>query len=169
MKLVRLIYSLSVFGCLAFGGEIRQDQGARPTGVSTWRQVMYLGGHPDVRTPLRKWDNTLSVSAERIELKLRNGKIIEVEPRRVVSLAFEGRRYGRDMNAVDFAVLGALYGGLGIVAGWRSYITKEHFIALEYVLPDNRPAGLLLRAHKNNYRAIEEALLSAMKVQPVPH
>ena len=36
--------------------------------------------------------------------------------------------------------------------------TKLHFVGIEYALPDGKKGGLLLQAHKDNYRGLLTAL-----------
>jgi hypothetical protein len=158
--------SVLLVAALALSARLLISQGAPTEAPLTWQHVMYLGGHPDLRTPSRTWDNTLTVRKDRIVLKLHRGDVIEVNPQRITALAFEGRRYGKTFG--QYVGSAVALGTAGVIATAIAANKKEHFVGIEYLLPDGRPAGLLLRLHKENYVPIGESIRRIADAKPLP-
>src|SRR5438034_2329022 len=124
-----------------------------------WKQVQYLGGAVGVREKSVTWDNTLVVAPTTIKL-LKGGKLLfEIETARVTSLYYAGRRHNALTEVGKGVSRGAVI-GVGVVALIALFKGNEteHLIAIEYELPNGTGSGVLLRAHKNNYQEIVDAL-----------
>ena len=127
------------------------------TGTQTWDKVKYMGGGPDVTTtnwerrrfaPLT-WNSRLTVSAQAIELKLADGRAIQIDPARVTAVGYNGRTYVRgELTAII------------VILPWLVPQKVQHYISIQYTLPSGLESGLLLQAHKNNYEAIFAAVKS---------
>jgi hypothetical protein len=130
-------------------------------GARSWDKVQYLGGAVGVRARSPRWDNTLTVGPQTVEIRMRDGTRVEVGIDRIIAITYEGMRWKRQGLLLLFqGPLGApLADGLTGTA---------HFIAIEYALPNGGHSAFLLRAHKDNYREILAALHSVIPLEPKP-
>jgi hypothetical protein len=133
---------------------------------TSWKNVQYLGGALGVRGTWHNWDNKLVVSEKIIQLSLKRGPTIEIDPANVVALSYAGKRLFPDVkkkNAAEVAATVLTLGLFGLAADSRG--PMSHYIAIEYLLPDGRSSAILVRAHKDNYQAILKALRSATRIK----
>lgn len=148
-----LVVSLSLGQFVGISG-----QAATP---STFDRVQYLGGAAGFRGTSYRWDNKLTVSPTRIQMKDRKGVLLfEIEPFRISRLSYIDDSNGSvpppPSSPWDFVPF-------RVVDPPRTTRAEHHLIALEYVLDDCRPAAVLLRAHKDNYKEVMTALSVAHK------
>jgi hypothetical protein len=128
-----------------------------PPAERAWTKIMYFGGAPGIRGVSTSWDNLLRVSPTKISLNLKDGQFFEVDTSRITSLTYAGgKRTNQGAAAVGF-IAGGLLGGL-LASGIKS---TDHFLVLEFLLPNDRPGGLLLRLHKDSYDEIVTFLETA--------
>ena len=126
------------------------------TPVNAWSNVMYLGGVAGVRGKSLEWDNTLTVSPDKIRFAGKKVRF-EIDTRSVRRLIYRGHQHANDgAAAVGFGAAGLL----GALVGSRLKST-DHYLEIAYELPDKSPAGLLLRLHKENQQAIIDAMHAA--------
>lgn len=121
---------------------------------NSWNKVRYNAGTVQTTIKPDDWDNTLTVTPEVITFKLKDGQMIEVDPKTVTSLSYGQEAHRRVGTMVALAVLispAALFG--------LFHKTKLHFIGIEYE-KDGKKGGLLIQGHKDNYRGILLALKS---------
>lgn len=121
---------------------------------NTWSKVRYNAGTVQTNTKPDDWNNSLTITADLITFKLKDGQKIEIDPKTVTSLSYGQEAHRRVGTMVALAVLispAALFG--------LFHKTKLHFIGIEYE-NDGKKGGLLLQGHKDNYRGILLALRS---------
>lgn len=145
MKFIRstLVVSLSV-ALLAYG------QG------NTFDKIRYNGGTVQTSVKPDDWGNHLAVTADLIRLQLKDGQAVDIDPRSVTGLSY-GQEAHRRVGT--FLALGILISPVALFGLFHK--TRLHYIGIECKTPDGRPSGLLLQAHKNNYRAVLMALRGA--------
>ena len=140
----------------------------------SWNRVRYLGGVPGLGATGKRalaWANTLTISRASVQLKLSDGPRITIQPDRITAVTYGGRRH---MNDTIFAIGAAASGIVGLAslgggtAGGLTAKSTDHFVGIEYVQPDGVASGLLLQAHKSNYREIVDALKATTKLKDVP-
>jgi len=126
-------------------------------------KVQYLSGGGLRSEPAASWKNDLpswkdrlTVTPERIELRLRDGRVVQIEPARVTALTYAGIRRRRDEVIALAVVTTGLAGGLAATAAAPK--SASHLIEIDFTLADGPAAAILLRAHKSNYEAILTAL-----------
>jgi hypothetical protein len=108
---------------------------------NSWDKVRYNGGTLSTEVSIEDWGNHLSVTSGEVRLLLKDGKTILIKPSNITGL-----RYGQEAHRRV---------GVGLF-----HKTKLHYIAIEYNLVGGQKAGVLLQGHKDNYRAILQALKS---------
>ena len=162
MKIARVLgfALLAAVGCWNAQG---QTVSLKDT-VHIWEKVRYEGGGVGITTDRRRlttWNNRLTISSQNIELQLENGPSIRIDPARVVAVTYNQRAYFRtELMAVATVSLGA-----GMLLPLLTPKTIQHYIGIQYTLPDGTQAGLLLQADKTNHEAIFAALKAVTKVQ----
>jgi hypothetical protein len=124
-------------------------------GEQTWTRVQYHGGALGVEETSRNWKNRLTVSPGAITLTDGKRVFFEIPPDRVTALAYQGVNY---VTGKEVAYHSVLEGAFALIPGLFLLHQKDHFLAIEYKLPDGRPSAVLLRLHKENFRQIQEAL-----------
>ena len=132
----------------------RQDvDKSQPPAPRTWSNVMYLGGVAGIRGKSLDWNNTLTVSATAIRFEGRGKQPIrfEISTASIRAMDYSGHKRG---NADNGNFIGGLAGGL-IGSSIKS---TDHYVLLEYLLPDGSPSAVLLRLHKDNQEEIIAAL-----------
>ena len=145
---------LLLFSCLALG---QVDQTGGTQGPRTWRPVGYLGGAVGVPREggVRDiWKTTITISPELVELKLKSGRTVLIECRKIVTLNYAGRRR---VNDEAMALGGALFSVAGLAVG-STFRSTDHYLGIEYATSDGRPSAVLLQLHKDNYKEIIAAL-----------
>jgi hypothetical protein len=86
--------------------------------------------------------------------------LIEIDPEWVTALHYSGSKAVR-AGTSSAVMMAAPVVGLLIMTAAKS---TSHHIGIEYVLPDGRSTGILIRADKKNYTAILEALKVVTKI-----
>lgn len=128
--------------------------------TKTWTNVMYLGGAVGVRGKSMVWDNVLTVSPDAIKLARKDSVVIfEIRPSSVQGLTYSGQRHAND-GAV---IAGAAAGLAGMLLG-STIKSTDHYVILEYTLPNGSQSAVLLRLHKDNQREILDALRSVTNI-----
>ena len=122
---------------------------------NSWDKVRYNGGTVQTKVGPKDWGNRLTITSDRIALKLKDGQALEIPTSAVTGLSYgqEAHRRVGTMVALAFLTPLALFG--------LFHKTRLHFIGIEYKTLDGKGAGLLLQGDKNNYRAILVALKGA--------
>ena len=122
----------------------------------SWK-VQYFGGAIDVSQKNERWKNTLTISGHRILLQLESGASIEIDPAQIIAVGYAGIAMHREGTAAALIVAGAAAPGIAVLFAAKS---TSHFIGLEFVSKDGVKTGVLLRAHKGDYKEIVESLQS---------
>jgi len=122
---------------------------------NSWDKVRYNGGTIATKVDPKNWDNKLTISSDEIKFELKDKQMVVIDPKKVSALSYgqEAHRRVGTMIALSILVSPAALFGL-------FHKTKLHFIGIDYETADGKKAGLLLQGHKNNYRAILQALKS---------
>lgn len=122
---------------------------------NAWKKVRYQGGTLETKVDPDEWGNSLRITPDLIQLRLKDGQVVEIEPRTITAISYgqEAHRRVGTMVALSIILLSPeiLFGLL--------HKTRKHYIGIEYTL-DGKRSGLLLQAHKDNYRAILHSLKS---------
>lgn len=151
----------------------------------TWTKVQYLGGALGVRREAVTWKNVLLVSSEVIQLSSKDKVLFEIDPKRVTALAYERQKLftrseiaGGAAGGVTQSVSTAAATGTAVAPAVGAAVvvpfivvmmnSAEHYIAIEYTLPDGRASGVLLRADKSNFKDIVRALRSVTGITEAP-
>ncbi len=146
------------------GQEARTDK-------RTWRKVQYLGGALGVPKKSLTWKNDLVVSPEVIQLSSKGRVLFRIDPKQVTALAYERQRVWKPSHVAGAALIGAAtpFGAAPLaILSLASKNNTEHYIAIEYTLPDGHGSGVLLRADKSNFKEIVSALRSVTGVTETP-
>jgi len=119
---------------------------------NTFNKIRYNGGTIETKVDPEDWGNRLTVTSELIELQLKDGQILKIDPKLVSGLSYgqEAHRRVGTMVVLGIFFWPALFG--------LFHKTRQHFIGIEYTTAEGKKAGLLLQGHKDNYRAVLMAL-----------
>jgi hypothetical protein len=123
---------------------------------STFKDIRYNGGTLQTKVDPHDWGNKLTVTSDEITLDLKDGQSIKIDPKRVTALSYGQEAHRRVGTMV---ALGILFAPLALFGLFHK--TRLHFIGIEYNIEDGKKAGLLIQAHKDNYRGVLEALRGA--------
>jgi PEGA domain-containing protein len=115
-------------------------------------KVRYNGGSVASKVDAKDWGNTLSITADSINLQLKDGVKVDIAPKSVTSLSYGQEAHRRVGTMVALAVLVAPVALFGLF-----HKTRLHYIGVQYKT-DGKDAGILLQGDKDNYRAILVAL-----------
>ncbi len=121
---------------------------------------MYLGGVAGIRGKSLDWKNTLTVSAAAITFEGTGKRPIrfEIATASVRALDYSGHKHVNDGTVST----GLLVGGLAGALLGSSAKSVDHYVLLDYQLPDGSPSAALLRLHKDNQEEIISALRSVV-------
>lgn len=122
---------------------------------NSWHEVRYNGGTLQTKVDPHDWDNTLTVTSDLITFQLKDGQKVEIPTKDVTSLSYGQEAHRRVGTMVALGIIVAPLALFGLF-----HKTRLHFIGIEYTLA-GKNSGLLLQGHKDNYRAILQALESA--------
>jgi len=129
---------------------------------NSWNKIRYTGGTIQAKVDPYDWNTVLTITPDAIVFVFAHRQTLRISPVRVVSLSYgqEAHRRVAEMVALSVMMINplALFGLL--------HKSKDHFIGIQFQGDDGKPAGLLLEADKNNYRAILSAL-KAVTGKPV--
>jgi hypothetical protein len=122
---------------------------------NTFKDIRYQGGTVQTKVKPDDWGNRLTVSSDEIKFDLKDGQVIKIKPKQVTGLSYgqEAHRRVGTMIALAFINPLALFG--------LFHKKRDHFVGIEYNIEDEKKAGLLLQADKDNYRAVLVALRGA--------
>jgi len=121
--------------------------------TTSWNKIRYSGGTIQTKVDPYDWNTVLTVSPSAIVMVFGHRQTVRIAPAQVTSLSYglEAHRRVAEMVALSiFATPVALFGLL--------HKGKDHFIGIEYHGENGKPASILLEAHKDNYKAVLEAL-----------
>jgi hypothetical protein len=108
-------------------------------------KVRYNGGSIPTTVKPDDWDNKLSVAPDAIVLALKDGQVITISPKQVVSLSYGQEAHRRVGTAIGLAVL-----SLGIGALSALHKTKLHYIGINFNDKDGKKQGVLLQGDKGS-------------------
>lgn len=125
---------------------------AWPQGNS-FDRVRYNGGSVDSKVDPKDWHNTLTVTSDMISLSFKDGKKLDIPPKKVTSLSYGQEAHRRVGTMIALAILISPIALFGLL-----HKTRLHFIGIQYATDEGKAAGILLQGDKDNYRAILVAL-----------
>jgi|RhiMetdeSRZDD1v2_1073273.scaffolds.fasta_scaffold510886_1 hypothetical protein len=154
----RLIVAVAVGASIVHGTQaLPAAQGA----ARTWSNVMYLGGAAGVRGKSLDWDNKLTIAGDKITFVGKNKIRFDIDTTSVRSLDYRGHRHVND----GAAGAGFAAGGLvGLLVG-SAVRSTDHYLELDYTLPDGSAGALLFRLHKDNQQEIIDAMHAATGIE----
>jgi len=146
VRVIRLL--ASILGCLVLALPVaaQRDQFG----------VRYLGGSLETKTSKESWDHKLVIRADVIRLELKDGQILDVDARSVTSISY-GREATR--HVARWVTLGILVSPLAALGLFNENV--QHYVSIEYLSPDQKKSGVLIQAHKDNYRNVLALLRGA--------
>jgi hypothetical protein len=119
-------------------------------------QVRYHGGTLQSRVSKDDWDNKLTILSDQLLLELKDGQKISIDPKTVTSISY-GRSATRRVAA--WVAMGILVSPIAFMGLFNENV--KHFVSIEYTTSDDKKAGILLQAHKDNYRNVLAMLRGA--------
>lgn len=125
---------------------------------STFHDIRYNGGTIQTKVSPKEWGNVLTVTSDEIRLDLKDGQSVKIDPKRVSGLSYGQEAHRRVGTMIALGILVAPLALFGLL-----HKTRLHFVGIEYTTEDGKKAGLLLQAHKDNYRGVLEALRGATR------
>lgn len=126
---------------------------------NTFTKVRYNGGTVATKVDAEEWDNTLTVTSDDISFKLKDGQVVDIKPKLVISLSYGQEAHRRVGTMIALGILVAPLALFGLF-----HKTRLHFIGVEYTTPEGKKGGLLMQGDKGNYRAMLVALQSVTGV-----
>jgi hypothetical protein len=118
--------------------------------------VRYLGGTLETRTDKDEWNNKLTVRSDEIRLELKDGRKVSIDPHAVTSISY-GREATR--HVARWVTLGILFGPIAAIGLFNENV--QHYVSIEYDSTDQKRGGVLIQAHKDNYRNVLALLRGA--------
>lgn len=123
---------------------------------ATGFDVRYLAGSLETRTDRDDWRNNLVILSDEIRVELKDGQKVSVEPNSVTSISY-GREATR--HVARWVALGILVHPVAAIGLLNENV--KHYVSIEYETAEGKKAGLLIQAHKNNYRNVLALLRGA--------
>lgn len=123
---------------------------------NTFDKIRYNGGTLQTNVKPDDWKNMLTVTSDEIMLKLKDGQTVKIDPKRVTGLSYGQEAHRRVGTMIALGILLAPVALFGLF-----HKTRKHYVGIEYTTADDKKAGLLLQADKDNYRAVLMALRGA--------
>ena len=118
--------------------------------------VRYLGGSVETKTDKDEWTNKLIVLSDEIRLELKDGQKLSIDPHSVTSISY-GRAATR--HVARWVTLGILFGPMAAIGLFNENV--QHYVSIEYETADHKKGGVLIQAHKDNYRNVLAVLRGA--------
>jgi len=118
--------------------------------------VRYVGGSLETKTDKDDWHNRLSILADEIKIELKDGQTLSVDPKSVTEISY-GREATR--HVARWVALGILVTPIAFIGLFNENV--QHYVSIEYKTADNKSAGVLIQAHKDNYRNVLALLRGA--------
>lgn len=119
-------------------------------------KVRYLAGSVETRTDRDDWQNNLVILSDGIRVELKDGQRVSFDPKAVTSISY-GREATR--HVARWVALGILVHPVAALAMFNENV--KHYVSIEYETAEGKNAGLLIQAHKNNYRNVLALLRGA--------
>ncbi len=116
-------------------------------------KVRYNAGTLATKVDDDDWGNRLTVTSEAISLTLKDGQNLTIQPNNVTAISYGQEAHRRVGTMVALAIIFSPVALFGLF-----HKTKLHYVGIEYSLPEGKKGGLLLQAHKDNYRGLLTAL-----------
>jgi len=160
------IFGATLLQMTASATSQQQVDKSQPPAPRTWSNVMYLGGVAGVRGKSLDWDNRLTISGTAIRFEGTGKQPIrfEISTASVRALDYSGHKHGNAEKSGGILISGLAGGLIG-----SSIKSTDHYVVLEYLLPDGSPSAVLLRLHKDNQQEIIAALRAVITVtEPGP-
>src|SRR5262249_42025821 len=123
---------------------------------STFKDIRYNGGTIKNKIDPKELGDKLTVTSDEISLELKDGQSLKIDPKNVTSLSYGQEAHRRVGTMIALGILVAPLALFGLF-----HKTRLHFIGIEYNTGEGKKAGVLLQAHKDNYRGVLEALRGA--------
>ena len=118
--------------------------------------VRYVGGSLETKTDKDDWHNKLSILSDEIKIELKDGQTLSFDPKSVTDISY-GREATR--HVARWVTLGILVTPIAFMGLFNQNV--QHYVSIEYQTSDNKSAGVLIQAHKNNYRNVLALLRGA--------
>jgi hypothetical protein len=123
---------------------------------NTFNKIRYNGGTLQTKVKPDDWSNRLTVTSDEIKLELKDGQTMNIDPKRVTGLSYGQEAHRRVGTMIALGILLAPLALFGLF-----HKTRLHYVGIEFNTADDKKSGLLLQAHKDNYRAVLMALRGA--------
>lgn len=118
--------------------------------------VRYLAGSLETKTDKDDWRNNLIILSDEIRVELKDGQKLSVDPKSVTSISY-GREATR--HVARWVALGILVHPIAALALFNENV--KHYVSIEYDTAEGKKGGLLIQAHKDNYRNVLALLRGA--------
>ena len=125
---------------------------AYPQG-NTFDKIRYNGGTLQTRIDPKDWGNRLTVTSNEIRLDLKDKQSLRIIPKNVSGLSYGQEAHRRVGTMIALGILVAPLALFGLF-----HKTRVHFVGIEYTTEEGKKGGVLIQAHKDNYRAVLMAL-----------
>jgi len=119
-------------------------------------KVRYLAGSVETKTDRDDWQNRLVILSDEIRVELKDGQRLSVDPKSVTSISY-GREATR--HVARWVALGILVHPIAAVGLLNENV--KHYVSIEYEIAEGQKRGLLIQAHKDNYRNVLALLRGA--------
>jgi hypothetical protein len=123
---------------------------------NVFKKIRYQGGSVASTVKPDDWNNTLTVSADEITLKFKDGKEQKIPTKQVTGLSYGQEAHRRVGTMIVLAVLLTPLALFGLL-----HKTRKHFVGIEWQEAEGKKGGVLLQADKDNYRGVLMALRGA--------
>jgi hypothetical protein len=124
--------------------------------TNSWNKIRFMGGSIQPKVDPYDWNTTLTVTPDAIVLAFEHNQKQRILLSQVTALSYGQEAHRRVTEMVALSVMVTPVALFGLL-----HKGKDHFIAIQYQTEDGKPASILLEAHKDNYKAVLEALKSA--------
>jgi len=118
--------------------------------------VRYLGGSLETKTDKDEWTHNLIILSDEIRIELKDGQKLSVDPKSVTSISY-GREATR--HVARWVTLGILVSPIAAFGLFNENV--QHYVSIEYETAEGKKGGLLIQAHKDNYRNLLALLRGA--------
>ncbi len=123
---------------------------------NSFNKIRYNGGTFQTSVKPKDWGNKLMVNSDVIRFVLKDGQVLDIDPARVIGLSYGQEAHRRVGTMVALGVLLAPLALFGLF-----HKTRLHYVGIEFTDSEGKRSGLLLQAHKKNFRAVLMALRGA--------
>src|SRR5215475_1279959 len=123
---------------------------------NSFKDIRYQGGTVQTKVKPDDWDNKLTITSDEIRFDLEDGQHVKIDPKRVTGLSYGQEAHRRVGTMITLGILLTPLALFGLF-----HKTRLHYVGIEFTTADDKKSGLLLQAHKDNYRAVLVALRGA--------